>query len=897
MIKTMRTKKLMIAALAMPLAFAACTNEEFAEINNSQVLESENVAGEKMVVGKELIADGAVIKLEHALSRVTGADFDVNDKLGFAWFLNPVANDEADADLKTILDTQDTKDFTYNKNKIYNNYLIQKNSETGDFEVNGEMYAGAYFMYYPYQKIGMGNALSVDYSTKIKNTQTKKIVSGSEVEDEFLTNSLSLSHKMTFSQAKEDFKLEVKSAPCNTMNVFAVKPTLLPEGDVYEASKTLLNGIKIQRVEISVGEKVFANKAEVDLRKLPKANSGKWDAKKTRELIEQTVISTASEPALVISSRLNKLTTYVENGNTLADEDLGYILLSTFATEAPSPTFKKEATVNVYTNVGSFECKLDENSELIKRLTDNEYEKYLATHTNIITAVPVNLDMAKFKLTTTNISKPEDWNYLMKLIDAQGGTVTKNVSVKNLVFTDETPMELPENVKINVTSGNITFASGDQTIGKEFTTQGQLIVNEGATLNLNADVTAGELVNNGTTIVDAVLTTDLFTNNAEAIVTVNAGNKGINPAGTATYTNNGTINCHGNIGGKVINNNGVINVTYGATVVMHNSKGVVHGILDATANTEIANNQVKAIWQMIGNLSTVNCNSLELIGFELSEGDKYQEWGGSEFEIQDATFQKVNVKLVNSTLSKEADAACEFLFNGLTLENSTVTGDIESKAAVVAEGSTVTGDLNASGKEVKLSASTVTGDVTGAAITLESTEVTGDVNGTTITIDGGSITGDVTASKDFTIEDATVNGKLNVTGQMTINNSTVTATNGSSFASGLVAENSTLEGSFIGLTKNVELTNCTINASEITTTKDLVINANGVAFNINNTVLEAYNVTFNGNKNVVFNNTTLEAGSNCYVNTNITGKGACAMSAYDYIIAPKKSIGFNYVEK
>lgn len=94
-----------------------------------------------------------------------------------------------------------------------------------------------------------------------------------------------------------------------------------------------------------------------------------------------------------------------------------------------------------------------------------------------------------------------------------------------------------------------------------------------------------------------------------------------------------------------------------------------------------------------------------------------------------------------------------------------------------------------------------------------------------------------------------------------------------------------------------KLINCTINASEIKTTEDLVINANGVAFNINNTVLEAFDVTFNGNKNVVFNSTTLEADGNCYVNTNVTGKGTYAMSAYDYIIAPKKSIGFNYVEK
>lgn len=909
MIKTMRTKKLMIAALAMPLAFAACTNEEFAEINNSQVLESENVVAEKMVVGKELIADGAVIKLsKESLSRVTNNDFDENDKLGFAWFLNPVATDESDALTKTIFDTQDTKAFNWNVNEIYNNYLIQKNPETDEFEVNGEMYAGAYFMYYPYQKIGgLGKTLDVDYSSKAKNTQTEKI-SDKDVFDKIVAKSFHLSHKMTFSQAKEDFKLEVKAAPKNTMNTFAVKPTLHTKGDVYEATKAWLDEIKIEQVDITVNEKIFANKAQVDLTKLPKANAGKWNADATRNLIEQAVIYTGAPSALNVadSDRKNILTTYVANGNTLADADLGYILLSTFATKTPTAAFKKEATVKITTNVGTFSYTCDENSDLVKRMTDSENEKYLSTHTYVNTVVNMELDMAKLSLKKTGIKDPQSWNLLMKLLDAQG--VDANVTVSNLKFTDECPMELPENINITVTSGDITFESGVQTIGKEFTTSGKLIVSAEATLDLTADVTAGKFENNGTTNVNAVLTTDDFNNVAGGTVNVAEG-MGIVPAGTADYTNNGTINCYGNIGGKVANTGGVINVTYGATTVLHDKKGVIHGILDAAK----INDQTKAIMQMIGEKSEVKCNSIELIGFEITEGDKSYEWSaGYSFEIGDATFKDINVKLVNSTLSKEGDAACEFKFKGLTLVNSTVTGNIKSTIAVEAEESTITGNLDAESKNVTLTNSTVTGDVKGAQITLTSTEVegnvigsgavaltkttiTGDVTGTTISINDGSITGDVTASKDFTIEDATVNGKLDVDGQMTIENSTVTAAEGSSFAKGLVAENSILEGSFIGLTKDVELTNCTINASEIITTEDLVINANGVAFNINNTVLEAFDVTFNGNKNVVFNNTTLEAGNDCNVNTNVTGKGT--ISAYDYHIAPKKSIDFTYVEK
>lgn len=901
----MKTKQLLVAAFMLPMAFAACTNEEIAEFDNAQLLESEKV------VGKKLIADGAVIKLdEDAQSRVTGGKFDGDDKLGLAWFNNPVV------DGNTIVDEQNVSTFDYHKNNIWNNYLVQYNVDKDQFEVNGEIYAGGYFIYYPYQRIGKGNHLIVDYS---KYTQSEKLLTEREVKDEIMTKSLHLSHKMILKESKsEDFKLDIQAAPQNAMNTFVVQPTLFKGGEVYEAAKDLLSGIKISSVEISVAaaEKLFANKAEIDLTQLPTATSKTYNKESTKNAIKATFLRGSANPTLYNFTPSNKITTTVDNGSTLADENLGYILLSTFATDAPTVDFKNVATVKIGTNVGTFTYTFDNTSKLVQKLTGkdaegNDVANFMGT-TGAMTLVPVELYMEDFVLKKTGIKDPQSWNYLMKLLDAQG--VDANVTVSNLHFTDACPIELPENINITVTSGDITFESGVQTIGKEFTTNGKLIVSAEATLDLTADVTAGELENNGTTNVNAVLTTDNFNNVAGGTVNV-ADGMGIVPAGTANYTNNGTINCFGNIGGKVANTGGLINVTYGATTVLHDNQGVIHGILDAAK----INDQTKAIMQMIGEKSEVKCNSIELIGFEITEGDKSYEWSaGYSFEIGEATFQKINVKLVNSTLSKEGDAACEFKFKGLTLVNSTVTGNIKSTIAVEAEESTITGYLDAEGKNVTLTNSTVTGYVKGAQITLTSTEVegnvigsgavaltettiTGDVTGTTISINGGSITGDVTttnATKDFTIEDATVNGKLDVAGEMTIKNSTVTAANGSTFDKGLVAENSTLEGSFVGLTKDVVLTKCTINASEIVTDADLVINANDVIFSINNTVLEANDVTFNGNKNVAFTNTKLEAHGTCYVNTNITGKdnGTNTISADDYEIAPKKSIAFQYEE-
>ena len=152
----MKTKQLLMAALALPMAFAACTNDEIVEINNVPQLESEKIIGEK------LIADGAFIKFaEDAKSRVTNNAFDKNDKLGFAWFNNPKNNGE------TIFDAQATKGYAYaTEPYIYSNLLVQKNDED-IFEANGEIYAGAHFIYYPYKPIGIKKELNVDYIQKI----------------------------------------------------------------------------------------------------------------------------------------------------------------------------------------------------------------------------------------------------------------------------------------------------------------------------------------------------------------------------------------------------------------------------------------------------------------------------------------------------------------------------------------------------------------------------------------------------------------------------------------------------------------------------------------------------------------------------------------------------------
>ena len=910
----MRTKQLMMAALALPLAFAACTNEEIVENNIPQL-------GSEKVVGAKLIANGASINLiEDAQSRITNGGFDGNDKLGLAWFNNPVEKNG------TILGTQNSEAFTWATNHIYNNYLAQKN-EAGDFAINGEIYAGAYFVYYPYKKVGQGSQLKFECSKK----QDATLLTDRQTKDEHMSKSLNLSQRMilTGEEADENFKLNIQAAPANTMNAFVVRPILVKEGTAYEEVKDLLSGVKITKVTIQTNEAVFATTATVNPLKLSEAQfrDGKFNADDTRASVDKAVLE---DGALEYGEHVKSISTEVGYANNLAEDQLSDILVYTFATKEPTKALTSSKTIVIIeTNVGKFTYEHPNLLAALNKAVDKD-GKEVKTFINSVGALKlleVNLDLQDLVMNSP-IKTADQWNQTMKFYAAQGNDV--KVKVSKLTFTEAEPMTLPTNINVTVTSGDITFESGVQTIGQEFETSGNITVASGATLNLNADVTAKSLTNKGNTNVNAILTTDNFTNNMKTFIAADKGISGSTEANN--FVNTGVIDCAGNIGGThPIANTGIIKVTYGATVVNHDGKGTIEGVLDATTNAEIANNPVKAIWQMSmanTDYSQVKCNSLRLIGFNLTEGDTYKDWSGNSYAIALNSFAGINVQLVNSTLKiNDENTDKTFEFHALNLEGSSVKGNVNlvgtfnaveassvigniSANQVTVEESNVTGNLNATKMNIGLTKSTVSGNLTSkGTITLNESTVEGDAKGTNVTIEAtSSIEGDVTATKNLTVNNSTVTGKLTVTEKLNITGSTVTAATESTSAN-ITAENSTLVGEFTGNTSDVKLTNCTTGntsvASKIETTGNLTITANGATSNVTYATLKANNVTFDGKNKVYFYATTLDAQGTCYVKTNAYLKSKkingttieSSMVASDYDYASGKTIEGNKTER
>lgn len=923
----MKTKQLLMAAFAMPIAFVACTNDEIVEMNNLPQLESERI------VGAEMIADGATIEIvSDAESRVTNGNWDSTDRLGLAWWNNPESLGGK------ITDKQNTKNYQYatadDGVKIYNNYLAQYNGKS--FEVYGEVYAGAYFVYYPYAKIGNGAQLSTITSKKYNPyVQTKKVEDSEKDANlvDFMTSEpLHVSHKMrlTANDVDENLQLNVHAKPTNTMNAFVIQPSVETTGDAYEAIKGFLSDIAITQVDVTVDEPVFATNADVNAYYLPETKSKPGQPIANNDLKAAFVNRSGSEQVLTVND-VKKITTQVKYENSLADEDLANIFAFTFATKKPSNDLTK-ATIVITTNVGTFEYTYNKEDEvgakMLGKLNGTADNAFMNT-TGIASKLEVVLDLKDLKLKPT-ANGPAAWNLLMKLYEATGVETIPQITVSNMTFTNDIPMYLPEGKDVTA-KGDITF-EGNQTIPGALTVTKKITVAEGAiltigtedvtaenivvngTLNLDAEVTATTITNNGTINVNADLTTEEFTNNADATVNIA---KGIEITASTTYANAGTIDIKGTITGEV-NNTGEIIVTYNEAQVAHSGAGIVRGVLDATEGTGFIaeDNQVLAIYQMIDNTnSKVKCNALELIGFNLTEGDQYQVWGSDPLIFTANKFNGIDVKLVNSTL--QANEASTFYFDELELNGSTitgkvvatgnmeasnnseVTGDIDANA-ITANALTVTGDVKATSGNVSLTESTVTGDVMGVQITLTSTEVEGNVEGVSVIVTGSTITGDV-ATDALTIDNSTVTGNLTVTGALIIkNNSTVTAT--TALSAGITAENSTLVGSFNAGTENVVLTNCTIQynevASMIKTTGDLTItSADAAAFNIYNTDINATNVTFAGKKGVVLNCSRVEATNKCNVNTKVTHKKVSGLTnessikAADINIAVGASLG------
>ena len=205
----------LIAALAMPAMFAACTSEDlYSESNNAPQQMEE-------VVGYKLLSDGASFQVAGAESRVSAATgrFHTTDLIGLGWIL------------KTNAITEQKADQYPDVNRLYANHMFayEEQGENSGFKTKGNIYEGWYFSYYPWA-----------YESKMgPKSFVVNPVQKSKSYDDRVSQRLHISHLQFIGENninQTNGELELSYQVEKALNILNVR-TAVAEGSAFEAKE------------------------------------------------------------------------------------------------------------------------------------------------------------------------------------------------------------------------------------------------------------------------------------------------------------------------------------------------------------------------------------------------------------------------------------------------------------------------------------------------------------------------------------------------------------------------------------------------------------------------------------------------------------------------------------
>lgn len=264
-------KRVLFSACALAACFAACTNDDFqAEKNNANNVVNE--AGE--VVGADLVSAGMTITSFGDKSPVTRVATDENgnayweagkDATGVAWFQYK----DGDASTPGIKQKQEIGEW-YNKTadqmstdcSIYANHRFGYEGSNG-WTTPADVYAGSYFAYWPYERLGEIKEKAVSANEEIPQT--------ADFTEEYLNKALRMSAQdfISVEDVNDEGLLEKNLYLYPMVNVIGVVAT--PNTGI---DNEYLKGMEITKMTINAGgdnKTVFRDKGIIVPRRLPKA--------------------------------------------------------------------------------------------------------------------------------------------------------------------------------------------------------------------------------------------------------------------------------------------------------------------------------------------------------------------------------------------------------------------------------------------------------------------------------------------------------------------------------------------------------------------------------------------------------------------------------------------------
>lgn len=555
-------KKILFSSCLLAACLTACNNEDV--LNESPI---QNITEETSVVGADLVSHGMRININgnDVSTRVTNdGEWFANDQVGLAWYNFKKKGNIYEEQSKTEWNANNFG----SDNKLYANHIFTVENVNGvdEFTTMTDVYQGAYFIYFPYERLG---------GVKEKYVEFNAAPQTGDFDFERYNKAFRISTQ-DFISADEAVgeNNELEKAFALKMAVSPLKVDVTPSEEIK--GNTYFQGVKVTKLQISAGGNAattlpFITKAQLNPNGLPKVVRDRFNEIDYSASYQAIFNAAASKAFITDFTTASTLITNVENDAYTLDEarsvrafvyPLNSLVAYTSA-QYPTATVTVSKTQNGKTwivgtfavnNINSkgFAEKLrsylsDGNNgvsraaiQLDKILSNGDNVGYL----NLSGDAAANLELANFTPTLT-ITSVDQWNDMVALYNAldELGAIDKLAAAyKKPTFTwagteaFNGEIQTPENVEVKLKTTKPMVIEGEVTWPKNLITDGD------ETITVNGTLRVGET--------------------EEVTIDANLTNKGIIYAGQ--FASIGTKNDDAN--NNTVINSSRIYVTYGAYV-------------------------------------------------------------------------------------------------------------------------------------------------------------------------------------------------------------------------------------------------------------------------------------------------------------------------------------------
>lgn len=717
----------LLAALAIPAMFAACTNEEIVTESPKQF---------NQVVGAELIGTDISMKLTNgASSRMGATGWESTDKLGLGWIVNGTYDSKQDVNKAPDC------------NKWFANHMFYV--ENNKFITRGNVYKGWHFAYYPFTYREQIAEMTWD----VNPPQTSKEWASGRVNDALCISPLKFLSRESLDDNYQ-LKKEVAFNVVRAVNSIHVNTTA---ADQFAGTGSL-SDLDVKSITLSMaGGKnyPFCNTVKMNVVNLPK---------ETDEVISQVALMNsfyADTNPVFTKTNTASITTNVEAAGFKVNEATKLITLTapyaggdldinnlSMEVVAGSGTFKinyiadAEEGTNAYTN----------NQALIA-LKEALAKGAALTKVNEKVELDIVLYADIFKTDFLHISDLTEWKDAVDMVTKLGRT-EEVFAVDGVIEFNEGNIPMPNDcqITVNQTEG----ASGE--VGLKITKKN--IQNWPAGLTSNVKVINEKTINNATGINGSVIENK---GTLKGIIDV-IESEVVNNRGTITLTKTGKLTNVNNEGGR-------INVVYGSKVT---TTGANEGIIAYTiAGNETAFKLNNLMGETAGlaesakvNTFVVNSGRTLELGLTDPNGagqsDPYITIPGA-LGAKLASLADINIELNGGKIvgAEGNNAVKNVIMNGGIVNGVNINGTLTAESGTVTS-ETIFGNVDA--KNTTITAETINNNVFAENTTITAETITGNVTlkGES-TINNAEITGDVTVETGTTtLNEVQINGTLTI---------------------------------------------------------------------------------------------------------------------------------------